>query len=131
MASCHGPGDLALALLEGAAYQARWMADVQAELAGAAPETVTLLGGSTRQRTWTALKAAVTPWATEVCTEPEAPCLGAAAWGGAAIGVDPSGIRPASTPLHVAGPAASAHRAAYRDHFLPRVSGLSTENRPA
>ena len=85
-----GPADLALALLEGAAYQARWMADVQAELAGTTPRTVTLLGGSTRQRTWTALKAAVTPWTTEVCAEPEAPCLGAAAWGGAAIGLDPS-----------------------------------------
>lgn len=121
MASRHGPADLALALLEGAAYQARWMADVQAELAGATPETVTLLGGSTRQRTWTALKAAVTPWTTEVCAEPEAPCLGAAAWGGAALGLDPCGIRPPSTALHVGGPAATAHRAAYRERFLPRV----------
>ncbi|WP_181764111.1 FGGY-family carbohydrate kinase [Streptomyces albidus (ex Kaewkla and Franco 2022)] len=121
MASRHGPGHLALALLEGAAYQARWMADVQAELAGATPRTVTLLGGSTRQSTWTALKAAVTPWTTEVCAEPEAPCLGAAAWGGAAIGVDPSGMRPESTPLQVGGPAVAAHRAAYSEVFLPRV----------
>jgi xylulokinase len=121
MASRHGPADLALALLEGAAYQARWMADVQAELAGTTPRTVTLLGGSTRQRTWTALKAAVTPWTTEVCAEPEAPCLGAAAWGGAAIGLDPSCVRPLSKSLHVGGPAVSAHRTAYRDQFLPRV----------
>lgn len=121
MAARHGPADLALALLEGAAYQARWMADVQAELAGAAPGTVTLLGGSTRQRTWTALKAAVTPWTTEVCAEPEAPALGAAAWGGAALGLDPAAVRPRSSPLHVGDPAASAHRAAYRESFLPRV----------
>src|SRR5690606_36842747 len=76
MGARHGPADLALALLEGASYQARWMADVQAELTGGRPQAVTLLGGSTRQRTWTALKAAVTPWTTEVCTEPEAAALG-------------------------------------------------------
>ncbi|HEV7625775.1 MAG TPA: FGGY family carbohydrate kinase [Streptomyces sp.] len=121
--STHGPADLALALLEGAAYQARWMADVQADLAGATPQSVTLLGGSTRQRTWTALKAAVSPWTTEVCAEPEAPCLGAAAWGGAAIGLDPADIRPSSAPVHVGGTTATAHQAAYRDRFLPRVDG--------
>lgn len=119
--SRHGTADLALALLEGAAYQARWMADVQAELAGGAPRTVTLLGGSTRQHTWTALKAAVTPWTTEVCDEPEAPCLGAAAWGGAAVGLDPSQVRPPIRTVHANGPASAAHRAAYRDRFLPRV----------
>ncbi|WP_314174103.1 FGGY-family carbohydrate kinase [Streptomyces winkii] len=123
MAPSHGPADLALALLEGAAYQARWMADVQAELTGSTPRAVTLLGGSTRQRAWTALKAAVTPWTTEICTEPEAPALGAAAWGGAAIGVDPAGIRPATVPVRADGPAAAAHRDAYRDRFLPRVTG--------
>jgi xylulokinase len=122
MASGHGLADLALALLEGAAYQARWMADVQAELTGAAPRAVTLLGGSTRQRTWTALKAAVTPWTTEICTEPEAPALGAAAWGGAAIGLDPAGIRPATRAVHPDGRAAAAHRDAYRERFLPRVT---------
>ncbi|WP_079122710.1 FGGY-family carbohydrate kinase [Streptomyces abyssalis] len=126
MAARHGPADLALALLEGAAYQARWMADVQAELTGSPPQAVTLLGGSTRQRTWTALKAAVTPWATEVCTEPEAAALGAAAWGGAAIGIAPAGIRPASTSVRTHGPAAAAHRDAYRDRFLPRVTRQST-----
>ncbi|MFC4495983.1 L-fuculokinase [Streptomyces ovatisporus] len=121
MASRHGPADLALALLEGAAYHARWMAEVQAELAGTTPQTVTLVGGSTRQRTWTALKAAVSPWTTEVCTEAEAPCLGAAAWGGAAIGLDPAGIRPPSRTLHVDGSNAAAHRTAYRERFLPHV----------
>ncbi|MCH6163679.1 FGGY-family carbohydrate kinase [Streptomyces marispadix] len=122
MGAGHGPADLALALLEGAAYQARWMADVQAELTGTAPQAVTLLGGSTRQRTWTALKAAVTPWTTEICAEPEAPALGAAAWGGAAIGLDPAAIRPGSTPVEAGGPAADAHRDAYRERFLPLVT---------
>ncbi|SCK45252.1 L-fuculokinase [Streptomyces sp. WMMB 322] len=122
MAARHGPADLALALLEGAAYQARWMADVQAELTGAQPHAVTLLGGSTRQPTWTALKAAVTPWTTRICTEPEAPALGAAAWGGAAIGTDPASIRPAATAVRADGQAAAAHRDAYRDRFLPRVT---------
>lgn len=121
MASRHGPADLALALLEGASYHARWMAEVQAELAGAVPRAVTLLGGSTRQRTWTALKAAVSPWATEVCTEAEAPCLGAAAWGGAAIGLDPAGITPPSRTLHVDDSSAAAHKTAYRERFLPQV----------
>lgn len=123
MGARHGPADLALALLEGASYQARWMADVQAELTGGRPQAVTLLGGSTRQRTWTALKAAVTPWTTEVCTEPEAAALGAAAWGGAAIGLPPEDIRPASTPVRPHPAVAEAHRDAYRDRFLPRVTG--------
>jgi xylulokinase len=122
MTSRHGLGDLALALLEGAAYQARWMADVQAELTRTEPRAVTLLGGSTRQRTWTALKAAVTPWVTEICTEPEAAALGAAAWGGAAIGLDPAGVQPGSIAVPAGGPTAEAHREAYRERFLPRVT---------
>ncbi|MFD7923819.1 L-fuculokinase [Streptomyces sp. NPDC059740] len=95
----HGPADLARALLEGASHHARWMTETQAAVLGAQPLAVTLLGGSTRQTTWTALKAAVSPWPTRVCREPEAPAAGAAAWASAATGRDPAALRPDTTAL--------------------------------
>ena len=118
----HGPRDFARALLEGAAYHARWMAEVQGELTGREPEAVTLLGGSTRQHTWTALKAAVAPWPTGLCAEPEAPGLGAAAFAGAALGLGPDAVAARVRTL-TAGPddAAAAHRTGYAERFLPLV----------
>jgi xylulokinase len=118
----HGLPELARALLEGAAYQARWMTDVQSRLTGRPPREVTLLGGSTRLHAWTALKAAATPWPVRVCDEPEAPCLGAAARGSAALGHDPAAVRPPRTELHPPAPTARAHRRAYASRFLPRVT---------
>jgi xylulokinase len=125
----HGLPELARALLEGAAHQARWMTDVQYRLTGHPPKTVTLLGGSTRLHAWTVLKAAVTPWPTEVCEEPEAPCLGAAAWGSAALGHDPAAIRPPRREERPPAQAAEAHRHAYATRFLPRVTGTDTSTR--
>lgn len=127
----HGIPELARALLEGAAHQARWMTDVQSRLTGHPPRAVTLLGGSTRLRAWTALKAAVTPWRTEVCDEPEAPCLGAAAWALAALGHDPASIRPPHREERPPPGAAEAHRHAYESGFLPRVTGTHPGTRPS
>ncbi|MHC5260902.1 FGGY-family carbohydrate kinase [Streptomyces sp. UC4497] len=116
----HGPAHIARAILEGTAHQARWMTDTQARLCGgAAPDSVTLLGGSTRLSAWTALKAAVGPWPTRVCAEPEAAGLGAALLAGRAVGVD--GVSPVA-PSHPVVPdatTAQAHRAHHQDRFLP------------
>ncbi|UNT00069.1 FGGY family carbohydrate kinase [Streptomyces tubbatahanensis] len=123
----HGAGHLARALLEAAAHHARWMADTQAELTGAPPLGVTLLGGGTRLRSWTALKAAVSPWTTAVCAEPEAAALGAAAWAGAALGHAPDAVGAPATPL-VADPSdAELYRARYRTRFLPLVARAGPE----
>ncbi|MFD7438404.1 L-fuculokinase [Streptomyces sp. NPDC059861] len=118
----HGLAHLARALLEGAAHHVRWMTDTQAALTGRPPAFVTLLGGSTRQHTWTALKAAVSPWPTRVCHEPEAPALGAAAWSGAALGHDPAALRATATELVPEPDTAHAYRAEHRRRFLPYVT---------
>jgi xylulokinase len=124
-----GLPQLAKALLEGAAHQARWMADVQGGLTGAAgpARTVTLLGGSVRQETWTAIKAAVSPWRTLVCAVPDTPCLGAAAWAGAALGLDPAAAICARRELLPPPDAADAYREAHETAFLP----AATAARPA
>lgn len=119
----HGLPELAKAVLEGASYQARWMAEVQGELAGGPPHTVTLLGGSVRQRTWAAIKAAVSPWRSLLCDAPDAACLGAAAWAGAALGLDPAAPQAARRPLEAPPAAADAYQRAYRTVFLPAVTG--------
>ncbi|MFJ8886751.1 L-fuculokinase [Streptomyces sp. NPDC102402] len=121
----HGPAELARAVLEGTAHHARWMADVQATVCGAAPESVTLLGGSTRLRVWTELKAAVCPWPTRVCAEPEAPALGAAQWAGAALGLDPAAATAPSDPVVPTPTTADAHRAFHHDRFLAAVGSTA------
>jgi xylulokinase len=118
----HGLADLARGLLEGAAHHARWMTETQAALTGTAPASVTLLGGSTRQRTWTALKAAVSPWPVLLCAEPEAPALGAALWSGAALGLDPAAAPPRVTPCTADPGSAAAHRGEHHRRFLALVS---------
>ncbi|WP_316744808.1 FGGY family carbohydrate kinase [Streptomyces sp. MK7] len=126
----HGLPEVAKALLEGASYQARWMAEVQGELAGGPPHTLTLLGGSVRQRTWTAIKAAVSPWRTLMCDAPDAACLGAAAWAGAALGLDPAAPVAARRPVDAPREAADAYRRAYQSVFLPTVTAPATASRP-
>ncbi|MET7433240.1 MULTISPECIES: FGGY-family carbohydrate kinase [Streptomyces] len=127
----HGLSELAKALLEGASYQARWMAEAQGELVGAPPHTVTLLGGSVRQRTWSAIKAAVSPWRTLVCDAPDAACLGAAAWAGAALDLDPAAPVAARRPVDPPPAAADAYQRAYHTVFLPTVTTSATAGRSA
>ncbi|MEV5172633.1 FGGY family carbohydrate kinase [Streptomyces flaveolus] len=122
MSSHHGLADLARALLEGAAHHVRWMTDTQAALTDRPPASVTLLGGSTRQQTWTAVKAAVSPWPTRLCHEPEAPAFGAAAWAGAALGHDPAALRATTTELVPDPDTARAYRIEHRHRFLPHVT---------
>ncbi|MEU6082546.1 FGGY family carbohydrate kinase [Streptomyces sp. NPDC047108] len=118
----HGLPELARGLLEGASHQARWMADVQGELTGGGPpRTVTLLGGSVRLEAWTAVKAAVSPWRTLVCAVPDVACLGAAAWAGAALGLDPAAVTGERYEVRPRPEIARAHRAAHAREFLPTV----------
>ncbi|WP_051941198.1 FGGY-family carbohydrate kinase [Phaeacidiphilus oryzae] len=143
MELAHGPEHLARAILEGTAHHARWMTDTQSRLCGAAaPRSVTLLGGSTRLRAWTALKAAIGPWPTRVCAEPEAAALGAALLAGAAATGGPGAADPSvpsvpsapaapSTGLRPSAEAAAAHRAHHTERFLPLVAPRSTpDTRP-
>ncbi|WP_158676895.1 FGGY-family carbohydrate kinase [Wenjunlia vitaminophila] len=126
----HGLPHLARALLEGAAHQAHWMAEVQGELTGNGTRGVTLLGGSVRQRTWVEIKAALAPWPTRVCAVPDAACLGAAAWAGAALGLDPAAVL---LPGHRVSPPAelaAAYRSAHRAAFLPAVTARPAATRP-
>ncbi|MFJ7631001.1 L-fuculokinase [Streptomyces sp. NPDC097595] len=118
----HGPAEMARAVLEGTAHHARWMADVQATVCGAAPDSVTLLGGSTRLRPWTELKAAASPWPTRVCAEPEAPALGAAHWAGASLGLDPAAATAPSDPIVPDPTTAEAHRTFHHERFLAAVA---------
>ncbi|WP_369199399.1 FGGY family carbohydrate kinase [Streptomyces sp. PU-14G] len=127
----HGAGHLARALLEGAAHHARWMTDTQATLTGVPPRRVTLLGGATRLRSWTALKAAVSPWDVAVCAEPEAAALGAAAWAGAALGGDPEALRLPCTPLTPDPEAATLHRSRHHTRFLPLVAPQRPPSAPS
>lgn len=128
----HGLPELAKALLEGASHQARWTAETQGELLGAAPKSVTVLGGSVRQRAWMDIKAAVSPWRTEVCETPEAACLGAAAWAGAALGLDPTATVAARRVVSVAPATAAAYQARHESVFLPTVTARPTAGaRPA
>ncbi|MBP0456886.1 FGGY-family carbohydrate kinase [Streptomyces montanisoli] len=126
----HGLAHLARALLEGAAHHARWMTDTQAALTGLAPSAVTLLGGSTRSRAWTALKAAVSPWPVLLCAEPEAPGLGAAAWAGAALGLDPADVVAPCEPLVPDPAVADAQRTFHETSFLPHVTAARTAPAP-
>jgi xylulokinase len=127
----HGLPHLARALLEAAAYQARWTAEVQGELTAGPPREVTLLGGGVHQETWTAIKAAVSPWRTLVCAAADAPAVGAAAWAGAALGLDPAATTCGTWEPRPSPADAHAHRTAYRDRFLPAVTRGAPPPHPA
>ncbi len=75
----HTVADLALALLEGASAQVRWMAEEQLRvLAVESPSRTAVAGGPTRSRAWMRVKAALTPGELRVMDEPDAVCAGAA-----------------------------------------------------
>ncbi|MEK8169345.1 hypothetical protein NKH77_04715 [Streptomyces sp. M19] len=94
-------------------------------LTGGPPATVTLLGGSVRQRDWVAVKAAVGPSRTLVCAVPDTACLGAAAWAGAALGLDPAALVCERREVRAAAGPAAAYRRAHHATFLPAVTATS------
>lgn len=83
MRSRHTLADLALAVLEGACAQVRWMAaEHLGSLGAAAPAPagvpVAVAGGPTRCHPWMRVKAAITPGPLRVVDDPDAACAGAA-----------------------------------------------------
>ncbi|WP_193317875.1 MULTISPECIES: FGGY-family carbohydrate kinase [Streptomyces] len=118
---------LALAVVESTAYQARWMVETQAALTGHRPEAVTLLGGPVAQPRWPRVKAAVSPWATRVLAEPHAPALGAALRAAEAAG-HPT---PKPLPTERLAPGeeenAAAYQRRYAEAFLPLVTARSPD----
>lgn len=96
----HRLADLALALLEGACMQVRWMAQAHTEHLGAtATGTGTAVtgtvaaGGPTRNRAWMRVKAAVGGGVLDVVDEPDAACAGAALLAGwAGLGAAPPAL---------------------------------------
>ena len=133
-----GRAQLALAVVESTAYQARWMVEAQARLTGRAPASVTLLGGPVAQPRWPRVKAAVGPWETRVLTEPYAPALGAALRAAECAGhppapplpTEPLTDRPAGRPPPGERDDAAAHRRRYAEAFLPRVTGRTPDQNP-
>jgi len=115
-----GPADIAVAVLEGACYQARWMAETHASHGNAALDSVYVLGGPTRNRTWMAIKADVMPCPIRLIRTAEAACAGAALLAGRAIGLC-TPVLDADEPARD-GDRAQRYEALYRGSFLPKVT---------
>lgn len=116
----HTPADLRLAVVEGACFHVRWMADSQAEHAGAAVDTVVALGGPSRDRAWMDVKAHVQSGPLRLVRAAEAASAGAALLAGESIGLPaptlPSDLLPRDEAL------AARYDTIYRNDFLPRVA---------
>jgi xylulokinase len=106
----HVPADLAVAVLEGACFHVRWMAEAQ----DAGPCVV--LGGPSRNDGWMRIKAEVMTGPVRRCLDADAAGAGAAVLAGAAIGIDPA-VLPADelTRDH---DRAARYQKIYSDEFL-------------
>ena len=82
----HGFGDLARAVLEGAAMSARVLIG-RMELAGAAPSVLRAVGGATRSRPWMQILSDATGLPLEVAGVQEAASFGAAMLAGRSAGL--------------------------------------------
>jgi xylulokinase len=109
----HSPADLAVAVLEGACFHVRWMAEVQS---GGLPGPCVVLGGPTRNETWMRIKADVMPGPLHRCAVVDAAGAGAALLAGRAIGLDPPVL--ASSELTRDGERAARYQKIYTDEFL-------------
>jgi xylulokinase len=108
--AAHGPAELAVAVLEGACFHVRWMAEAQA-----ARECV-VLGGPSRNDSWMRIKAEVMPGPVRRCTVADAAGAGAALLAGAAIDVDPAELPTIELPR--APDRAVRYQRIYTDVFL-------------
>jgi sugar (pentulose or hexulose) kinase len=115
----HTPADVLVAVLEGACFHVRWMAERQAEHVGDAVGTVVVLGGPSRNQAWMDVKAHVLPGPVRLVRSTEAASAGAALLAGSAIGL-PAPILPSDT-LPRDDALAARYDAIYRDGFLSRV----------
>lgn len=89
----HGLDDVLVAVLEGACFHGRWMAERQAGHAGTALGPVAVLGRPSRGRALMDLKAHVMPGPVRVLDTADAACAGAALLAGRAIGMDSPALR--------------------------------------
>jgi xylulokinase len=116
-----GPGhtraDLARAVLEGICFQARWMLETQAMIIGTMPDSVSVLGGPTSNRTWMWIKAQVSPVPVAVAREMECAAVGAAQLAARALGLPHPAL--ATRPQTRVPEAAAAFASVYRSGFLP------------
>jgi sugar (pentulose or hexulose) kinase len=115
----HTPADVLVAVLEGACFHVRWMAERQAEHVGDAVGTVVVLGGPSRNQAWMDVKAHVLPGPVRLVRSTEAASAGAALLAGSAIGL-PAPILPSDT-LPRDDALAARYDAIYQDGFLSRV----------
>ncbi|OLF13515.1 FGGY-family carbohydrate kinase [Actinophytocola xanthii] len=114
----HGLADMLVAVLEGACFHVRWMAERQADHAGSGLGTLTVLGGPSRGRALVDIKAHVMPGPTSLCTAGEAACTGAALLAGRAVGLPAPVLE--RTPLPRDDVLADRYDPIYRD-FLSRA----------
>ncbi len=117
----YGLGDMALALVEGAAYQLRSIVETLEQIAGERVADVTLFGGGARNGTWAGTKANVNPWPTQLAGSTEATAVGAAMIGAIAAGHPVPRVAPA-TRLARDDRLAAAYDELYRDRFRPLAS---------
>jgi xylulokinase len=104
------PAELARALVEGLAFQARWMYEAQRDLAGAADGPLTVLGGGGTDL-WPRLKAAVSPVPVRHVTAVEPVATGAALLAAYRAGLVPEPPALPAVPLGAPDP---AYEAPYR-----------------
>lgn len=109
----HGPAELAVAVLEGASYHVRWMAEVQA---GGLLGPCVVLGGPARNDVWMRIKAEVAPGPLLRCGTVDAAGAGAALLAGRAIGLDPPVLPAIEQPRDV--DHATRYQKIYSDDFL-------------
>jgi xylulokinase len=132
----HRLEDLAVAVLDGAAYHVRWMLDELARITATRLDRVRLSGGGTRNLRWVTAKAALGPGRMEIVRTEEAGALGAALAAGIAGGVygdTAEALSDASPCDRATVPAAirSRYDDAYMDRWLPAVISRLRQGGPA
>jgi xylulokinase len=113
----HDLPDMLVAVLEGACFHARWMAEHQVDLAGVTLGAVTVFGGPSRSRALLEVKAQVMPCRVDR-VRADAACAGAALLAGRAVGLEVK--RLPSDQLARDDVLADRYESAYQD-FLSRV----------
>lgn len=117
----HGAADLALAVIEGACLQARWITEDQAAVAESAVERMHVFGGPTRNPVWMRTKAAVMPAGISVVRISDLAAAGAALLGGTRSGVLAQAPAVPANEMNSTPELATAYSKMYHTEFLPRA----------
>jgi xylulokinase len=125
----HGPADIALAALEGAAMAMHEVVDTLEAVGGERIGEVRLFGGGTRVRHWPELKAAMEYRLVSRVEQSDATALGAAWIGGVPAGLtDPSGPPVTCLPVPSRPELREAYAARWRERYR-RLAGGSPQER--